>query len=137
MTKTYPVTVIRTVAVDLTSAEIKAMFATPILVIPGIAEKVISIIKIVTKFTYGGVAYAGGGAVSLRDSVTTATVVSVNTMTAAQVNGVLNLVTTSPGGITSPIQGIGAGLSIANATAAFTTGTGTMKLIITYQIITP
>lgn len=130
---------IRTIEVDLSSDDIKGMFTSPVEVIAGIPGKVIVLNSIISKFTYGGVPYNGGGVVIMHDDAG-AFELSTLIHSAANLQGTADVVTQSSTAtvtVTTTERTVGGGIDIHNHTAPFTDGNGTIKLHITYQVITP
>lgn len=134
-------TVSKNITVSLSSANLLAMYATPITVIaaPG-AGKVILIENALLSFTHVSTAYASGGTIRLQytgsaDNLLT-TGFQTNVLNTAS-NNLDYCVATRNVSYASPI-GIAANtaVQITNATGAYTTGNGTAKLFINYRIVT-
>lgn len=119
--------------VDLSAADIKAMYATPVTVIaaPG-AGKVIAVDEVVYSFTYGGTQFTGGGTVILAWE-TTPTIELGGYLESALMKGAANFISCVTG--RSHNSKANNAVVIRNATAAFATGNSTMKLFIKYRII--
>lgn len=128
--------VIKTSTITVTSDQIKAMYATPVEIIPSPgAGKIIVIDQIVSKFNYGTVAYTNGNNVSIRstDNIGNNFVI----MPVASVRGVVNAYYVTPYMSDSAyVPGLNTGIEIYNNTSAFTTGDGTLTLQIRYRILT-
>ena len=124
------------VEVNISSANIVAMYATPVQVIAGEAGKIPIIIQVLSSFTYGGTQYTGGGLVSLREETSGEPLCSLQT--AAQMlgtadvhrDGFLNQFDNSVN------RTSGKGIFISNSIGAFATGNGTIKLRIFYKMVT-
>lgn len=121
--------------VSLTSANILAMNATPVTIVPAVTGKTIVIDEISLKMTTTSTAYANGGALEFRYTdgsgakVTAdiaAGVITAGAGTSYTINK--SIVTSLTGVVSSPII-------ITNATAPFITGTGTGVLSIRYHLI--
>ena len=137
-TKGYPTTV----EVPLTAAQINGMYATPVLVVPAVSNKAIVVDSVEFIITRTATAFAGGGVVSVQYNSTAnggGTSVQGSTIAAAVVTGAAGTTysTRPPATLsdvaTASIKGIG--LYISNATAAFTTGTGTAVVRVTYRTV--
>lgn len=125
--------------VSLTSANILAMFTTPvsILAAPGAGKALIvdailfEMTTTSTQYTSGGVVSIvyHGGSVATHSGTIPATVV---TTTAGTTNTMLGS-PTAANGTTVPAN---TGIDITNATGVFATGTGTAKVQIWYSVVT-
>jgi len=128
--------------VTLTSAQIIAMYTTPVQVVPAVSNKAIVVLGVelimkgtATQFTGGGVVavqYAdtvNGGGTSVQASTFAASVVTGATATTYSTRPQASLSAVA----TASINGIG--LFISNATAVFATGTGTADVRVTYRVI--
>lgn len=126
--------------VTLTAAQIIAMYAAPLLLIPApaagqsivIQNALIRMLPTATAFTGGGVVapqYAatvhGGG------TLATSTVAAAVVQGAVQVDTQVGPVAFSTPGLAIPVA---TGLYLSNATAPFAAGTGTMRVVIHYQV---
>lgn len=134
----YPITAV----VDLTAANIIAMYTTPVLVVPAVSNKAIVVDSVefimrgtATQFTGGGVvavqynSTANGAGTSVQASTFAATVVTGATATTYSTRPPATLSAVA----TASINGIG--LYISNATAVFATGTGTATVRVTYRLV--
>lgn len=125
---------IQRITVPITSANILAMNATPVTVIPAPgAGLTIVLMSVLFTMTRTGTAYANGGTVVLQYA--TGTIAAINTIAAA-------IVTTGGAGVVkatrTPIDAAAVAndaMQITNATAPFITGTGTASLDIVYRIV--
>lgn len=128
--------VLQKAVVTLTAAQIEAMFATPIAILPApAAGQVLAIDQIIVQTKPGTTQFSGGGAVSFQyhgtavaphsSSIPAAT---INSATASE-----NIVPPPTGVIQAPAA---TGIDITNATAAFASGNGTVVVTVFYSIIT-
>jgi len=136
--KGYP----QTVSVPLTAAQLIAMYATPVLVVPAVSNKAIVVDSVEFIITRTATAFTGGGVVSVQYNSTAnggGTSVQASTIAATVVTGAAGTTysTRPPATLsdvaTASINGIG--LYISNATAAFATGTGTAVVKVTYRTV--
>jgi hypothetical protein len=132
----------QTVEVALSDTNIKAMYATPVLVVPSASNKAIVVDSVEFIMTRTATAYTGGGVVSVQYNSTAngaGTSVQASTIAATVVTGAAGTTysTRPPATLsdvaTASIRGIG--LYISNATAAFATGTGTAVVRVTYRTV--
>ncbi|MHA1961904.1 MAG: hypothetical protein ACW99U_16980 [Candidatus Thorarchaeota archaeon] len=125
---------IRTIEIELTAAEIIAMYTTPktLIAAPG-AGKVIEFISAVGFLDHGGTDFADGGAVviqtitgntALSDSVAAATLINVSADAYVIFQALSAEVATN----------LNDGLELTNATQVFSTGNGVLRLKVTYRI---
>lgn len=136
--KGYPTTV----EVPLTAAQIIAMYAAPVLVVPAISGKEILVDSVELVMTRTSTAFTGGGAVSVQYNTTAngaGTSVQASTIAASVVTGAAGTTyTTRPPATLSDIASAsiqGIGLYISNATAPFAAGTGTATVRVTYRVM--
>lgn len=132
-----------TVEVTLAAADIIAMYATPVLVVPAVSNKAIVVDSVEFIMNRTATAFTGGGVVSVQYNSTAngaGTSVQASTFAATVVTtaGAATTYSTRPPASLSAvastaIQGIG--LYISNATAAFATGTGTAVVRVTYRTV--
>ena len=126
----------KTAKISLTSANLQAMYATPIEVVAALgtayAIDFVSAVLVydatATAYTSGGVItinYTGGAAVSTNLAATFLTGAGDKVWNMQKLN--------AAGGYTMPVN---TGLVITNASGAFATGTGVCTLYITYKIYT-
>lgn len=132
----------QTVEVALSAANLQAMYATPVLVVPAVSNKAIVVDSVEFIMTRTATAYTGGGVVSVQYANTAnggGTSVQASTIAATVVTGAAGTTysTRPPATLsdvaTASIKGIG--LYISNATAAFATGTGTAVVRVTYRTV--
>jgi len=130
--------VIRTAVVALSAAQLMAMFAAPVSVLPapGSGYAIVDIsadlemLASATAFTSGGavsLVYHGGAVSPVAGTVPAAVVTAGAGTTLTQLGPAVG-----SNGITVPAN---TGIDITNATGAFATGTGTAKLFLKYRII--
>jgi predicted RecA/RadA family phage recombinase len=126
--------------VPLTAANILGMYAAPVAVLPAPgAGKCILVDALALEFTPGNIAFASGGPVSVNYAGGAA--VHTGTVPAATINAAANgAKTLTQLGMQTGASGLAApantGLTVGNATGAFTTGNGVAYLIIYYSIVT-
>lgn len=124
--------------VTVTSANILAMFATPVLMLAApptgylilVNNILVEIITTATQYASGGVVtfvYHGGAVAVHAGSITAATINAA----AATVFNQLGPAVAASGSIVPTATGV----DITNATGAFTTGTGTLKVFFDYSIV--
>ena len=131
--------VLRSVQVPLTSAQILALNATPVELVPAPgAGKIISVEEIVLKMIRTATAYANGGALEFRYTNASGAKVTADIAASVVTTGgagtEYNLV---KGVVTSLTPVANAAVVVDNATAAFITGTGTAVVTVRYRIVTP
>lgn len=133
-----------TAQVALTSANILAMYATPVQIVaaPG-AGKILVADTIVTEWVPTATQYAAGGAVIFQydSTINGAGVNTCNTTIAAAIVNAATEDTTilrGSGTVAAAASGfLNKGLFISNASGAFTTGTGVARITISYRVYTP
>jgi hypothetical protein len=115
----------------LTAAQILTLFATPVTLLPAPPANMAYIIEDVTfVFLAGGTQFASGGVVTLQYNGGSAV---ANTLAAAIINSASSSVTKRDGiDVTATVA---AAITVSNATGAFTTGTGTLQIDITYRLV--
>jgi hypothetical protein len=128
----------QTIVVPLTSAQIKTMYTTPILLIPApaIATQSIIVDNWLWTFTYNSVQYASGGTVNVQYGATGSgggTAIG-NTLAAANVTGTANLEVLVLQGGTNITLTQGAALYLSNASGVFATGNSTAVVTVSYFI---
>lgn len=119
--------------VVLSSAQILALFATPVTVIAAPLAGIIAVVdRILFQMLPTATQYASGGVITLQYSGGAA--VLTGSIAAAVVNSASVSYTTLVG---AGVTGLAAtAITVSNATGAFTTGTGTAKLQIDYHLVT-
>lgn len=131
-----------TVAVPLTSNNIKTMYTTPVELIaaPG-AGNMIMIYSCFMDFTYSTAAYTGGGTVKVQYGATFGGggASTLSTITAGTMGITSNYIMyMSPAGANSiRTDFINKSICISNLTAVFASGSGTAIMNIVYRIVTP
>jgi len=116
--------------VALSSAQILALFTTPVTLIPAVAGKTIMVLQCLFVMTTTATAYAAGGNVTFQYSGGNAVTNSIS----------LGVVTAGAGTSYTVKDGIdvtalnNTAVTIFNATGAFTTGTGTAVVNIAYRL---
>lgn len=133
--------VIRTVQVSLTAAQINEMAAAPVEIIPAVAGKAIILDDFVFDLTGTATQFENGGVVNLqyKNTATGAGTTLHADIAAAVVTGATGRVLTKriakdqSAIATADITGIGVYLS--NKTAAFDTGTGTAVVTVRYHLV--
>lgn len=133
---------INTAHVNITANDIKAMYATPFLLLPAPSQgRTIFIDSIVWDFTYGGAQFAGGGAIAAQygNIAHGAGVIATTTIPAATLNALTaNQVLTQGANtniVASPLAMSNTAIYLSNQTAAFTTGTSNALLTVDYHIL--
>lgn len=134
-------TLIKYVSVDLTAAQINGMAAAPVEIIPAVSGKAIILDDVVLDLTGTATQFASGGVVNLqyKNTATGAGTTLHADIAATVVTGATGRVITKR--IAKDLSSIataditGVGVFISNKTGAFTTGTGTAKVIARYHLI--
>lgn len=132
---------LKTVSVNLTAAQIIAMYTTPVVVVPAITGKSIYVDSVDFDITGTATQFTGGGVVNVQYANTAngAGTAAHADIAATVVTGATALVHTHriPKDLsaiaTASIKGIG--LYISNKTGVFATGTGTAKVTVRYYAI--
>jgi hypothetical protein len=127
--------------VALTAAQLIAMYATPVEIVPAVAGKAIIldsmefvIVRTATVFTGGGVvAVQYNSTANGAGTATTATIAATVVTGAAGTSYTARIPVVQSDVATASITKIG--LFISNATAAFATGTGTATVTVRYHLI--
>ena len=133
--------VIRTVQVSLTAAQIKGMAAAPVVIIPAVAGKAIILDDMVLDLTGTATQFDNGGVVNLqyKNTATGAGTTLHADIDASVVTGATGRILTKriakdlSSIATADITGIG--VYISNKTAAFDTGTGTAVVTARYHLV--
>lgn len=126
------------VQVSLSAANILALNATPITLVPAPgAGKVIIVESILLKMVTTSTQFANGGALEFRYTNASGAKVTAD-IAAAVVTAAAGTSYTSVAGVTTSLTNVAnAAITVNNATAAFITGTGTAVVTIRYRIVTP
>lgn len=126
--------------VELTSAQIKTMYTTPVQVIaaPGVGKKIIVGQNVYT-YLFDTAQYTGGGAIGLQwgNTANLAGPAASTTLAAATFNGYAasNTFELTPDNTDTLANIENMGVFISNDTAVFATGSGTLLIDIAYQIV--
>jgi len=125
------INLIQTAVVTLTSAQILTLNTTPVVIVPAPGAGLTIIGDyMVLKYLNGGTNYAGGGAFSMQYSggATLFATLPASTITGASATA------TAPttGAVTGSIN---TAVTITNATGNFTTGNGTIVILMSYVIV--
>lgn len=125
--------------VNLSSAQILAGNATPVVIVPApLATQYVSIQEISFKMTRTATAYANGGALEFRYTDASGAKVTADiAATVVTTGGAGSEVNVVRGIVTSFTPVLGAAVVYRNATAPFITGTGTAIITVLYRIVTP
>lgn len=126
-----------TVEVPLSSAQILALNATPVSLVPAQgAGKIIIVDEILFEMTRTGTAYANGGALEFRYTDASGAKVSADIAASIVTTGGAGVAYANVGGVVSSLTPVAnAPIVVNNATAAFITGTGTAKVFVRYRVI--
>jgi len=126
------------VQVALSSAQILALNATPVTIIPAPgAGKVVIVENILLKMVTTATQYANGGALEFRQTNASGTKVTAD-LAAALVTAAAGTSYNSVAGVTTSLTSLANALiCVSNATAPFITGTGTAVITAKYRIVTP
>jgi hypothetical protein len=123
---------IQVAQVVLTAAQVQSIFGAAIVLIPAPgAGKTILVDYILQRLTVGSAAFAGGGVVTIGYTGGAAV---VNTVAAAVINNATSADTVVVTGASNITALQNTGVQIANATGAFTGGTGAVNSSLTYFI---
>lgn len=134
--ETCPIGVAAEVRVSLSSAQILALSATPVTLIPAPgAGKIIIVESIALQMTTTSTQYANGGALEFRYTNASGAKVSAD-IAAAVVTAAAGTSYTSVAGVTTSLTNVvNSPVVVNNATAAFITGTGTGIFNIKYRVV--
>ena len=129
------------VVVNLTAANIMAMYATPVLVLPAVSGRMIAVDSVDFIMTRTATAFTGGGSAKVQYGDTehaggTGVIASItsSTITGAEGKTYTTKLPVEQANKSSDSV-VGVGLYISNLTAAFATGTGTAVVTIWYHLI--
>jgi hypothetical protein len=130
--------VVRTIQAALSSAQILALSATPISLIPAPgAGKIVIVDSILFKMVRTATAYANGGAVEFRYTDGSGAKVTADVAAALITTGGAATAYAHVAGIEASITPVAnAAVIVTNATAPFITGTGTAQVSVRYRIVT-
>jgi len=129
------------VVVQLAAADLIAMYATPVAIVPAIAGKAIIVDSMEFDITRSATAFTGGGVIAVQyantangaGTATTATIAATVVTGAAGRTITARIPVVQSDIATASITGIG--LYISNQTAAFATGTGTAVVRLKYHTV--
>jgi hypothetical protein len=132
---------LRTKTVALTAAQLIAMYAAPVEIVPAVGGKAIIVDSVDFVITRTATAFTGGGVVAVQydatangaGTATTATIAATVVTGAAGVTYTARIPVVLSDVATAAINGIG--LYISNATAAFAAGTGTASVVVRYHLV--
>lgn len=127
----------RVVQVALSSAQILALNATPVTLIPAMGAGTVIVVAGVTfKMVTTATAYASGGALEFRYTNASGAKVTADIAAGVVTAGAGTSYTSVAGVTTSLTNVVNSPIIVDNATAAFTTGTGTAVVGIRYNVFT-
>lgn len=126
-----------TVQVSLSSAQILALSATPVTLVPAQgANKIIIVDEILFRMSRTATAYASGGALEFRYTNGSGAKVAADIAATVVTTGGAGVEYNNVGGVVTSLTPVAnAAIVITNATGAFTTGTGTAKVFIKYRVL--
>lgn len=139
-TFTPMVTTQQSVSLTVTTAQLEAMSATPVLVVPaaGAHTWIVGVTPIAFEYDYGGTQFTAGGAVGLEygNTALLAGTAASTTEAAATINGFtanngFTLNATATGTMASMVN---EGIYLSNGTQAFATGNGSLTVNFRYNI---
>lgn len=121
--------------ISLSSSDILGLFVTPkeLVANPGVGMAIV-VLNVYTSFTYGGTQYANGGTINFRYGTNTADSESGLTTQIKAAASATNLFAFSNFIGTQAVGNVN--FNMNNATGAFTTGNGTLKVFVEYFIAT-
>jgi hypothetical protein len=130
---------VQSAQVLVTSAQIKTMYDTPVVIIPApSATSIIMLSRIVGVYLFGTAQYTAGGAIGLEAGAVAhgAGPARSTTLAAATFNGYAasNTFELTPDNTDTVANLIGLGVYLSNATADFATGDGTLYMDVNYWI---
>jgi hypothetical protein len=137
--------VMQTVTINLTAAQIKGIWATPIQLIaaPG-SGKLILVDSMLWDIHYGTVQYASGGTIAAQYGNTSSgggapasNGLTSSVFNSVNVNGFLQNLGIINSQFFASSFALNAAIYLSNQTAAFTTGDSTATLYVRYHIVTP
>jgi hypothetical protein len=129
-----------TTQVALTSAQIKAMYATPVLIVPAPASSQLVVLNQISfTYLYSTAQYTAGGAIGLEwgNVAHLAGDAASDTLAAATFNGYAasNNFILTPDNTDTLAHTLGLGVYLSNATGAFATGSGTLLVNVSYSVV--
>jgi hypothetical protein len=135
-------TTIQYAAVALTSAQIKAMYTTPVQIIAApTAGKLIRIKEVTVDYSFLTAQYTGGGVTNLQYDSTAngagtaaSATIAAATINAWAANNTLGLAGDLADSASTTT--VGKGIYISNKTGVFATGSGTINLVVAYNVFT-
>lgn len=126
----------RDIVIDLSSADIKAMYATPIVVIPAQGVGTLIVVdSVLFSFIYNSVKYASGGTVYLKDAGN-ASVMLTNIALTTVIQGAVNTIRQTFSIVSTLVRKGNSNVTLSNLTGAYITGNSTAKLYIRYHVVT-
>jgi len=130
--------IILSTTVNISSAQIKALFSSPVTLITGVAGQIVDLISVVAVFNYGTVQYTAGGATRIKEETTGTLYSSTQVLSATQINGTADVVVTQIGrGSTNALVSTpGKGILLNAETQNFATGDGTIDVHLLYRMVT-
>lgn len=131
---------VQSASVLVTSAQIKTMYDTPVLIVPApSATNLIMISRVVGVYLFGTVQYTAGGAIGLEAGAVPhlAGPARSTTLAGATFNGYAasNTFELTPDNTDTVANLIGFGVYLSNTVADFATGDGTLYMNVNYQIV--
>jgi hypothetical protein len=121
-----------TVTISLSSAQLLALWTTPILAVAGVAGKIVQLLGVVYSYSYGSATYTNGDKITVKEE-TSATALHAG----FNINGVGASIISTQTPTSAVTRVSGKGVYVYNAgTENYITGNGTVKLIITYRMVT-
>lgn len=131
--------VFNAIQITLTSAQLKALNTTPVLVLaaPALPGDTILVDSYVLNYIYGTVAYTSGGAIVLGYDTTATTPASATIAATFLTSPAANQVASALGSLASALSSavIDKGLYITAATGNFATGDGTVIVTVYYRVL--
>lgn len=135
------VSVLQAVEVEVTAAQLLAMYATPLEIVPAVTGKAIIVDNVEFDMTRTATAFTGGGVVALqyKNTANGAGTPVHATIAATVLTGAAGRVVSHRIPVVlsdvAAADIVGAGLFLSNASQAFAAGTGTLRLIVHYHLV--
>lgn len=127
--------VIQVATVNLSAAQIIAMYTTPVTLVAGVTGKTIVIDDIVLKMTTTATQFTGGGALEIRYTNGSGAKVSAD-IAAAVVTATAGTSYTINKSVVTSLTGVAAApVVLTNATQVFAAGTGTGVVTVRYHLV--